>query len=150
MTKSDTYTAFIREQLRKGNVIRERVMANFGKKWQIGDRTFDRYWKLAQQQHAAEQKAIESKKAAIISEEAVKAVKRDIIDKYERLEILSKMARGIGRKVGEEIMIPTDHDRRGAIDLINKMEGLYNDKSGTSMVVVSINQDSIELQIDEI
>ena len=143
MTKSDTYTAFIREQLRKGNVIRERVMANFGKKWQIGDRTFDRYWKLAQQQHAAE-------KAAIISEEAVKAVKRDIIDKYERLEILSKMARGIGRKVGDELMIPTDHDRRGAIDLINKMEGLYNDKSGTSSVVVNINQDSIELQMDEI
>lgn len=150
MTKTETYIAFIIGQLRKGNVMPERIVSLFVRKFQVTDRTFYRHWKIANERYSKEIQAIESKKAEIASSEAESVVKRDIIDKYERLEILSKMAKGIGRKVGEELIIPTDHDRRGAIDLINKMEGLYNDKSGTSKVVVSINQDSIELQIDEI
>lgn len=150
MTKTETYIAFIIGQLRKGNVMPERIVSLFVRKFQVTDRTFYRHWKIANERYSKEIQAIESKKAEIASSEAESVVKRDIIDKYERLEILSKMAKGIGRKVGEELIIPTDHDRRGAIDLINKMEGLYNDKSGTSSVVVNINQDSIELQMDEI
>ena len=150
MTKSETYIAFIKDFLRKGEVQRNKVLSKFVKKYQVDARTFDRYWKMAQETFSSELQAIESKKTEIVASEAEKAVKRDIMDKNERLEILTKMARGIGRKVGDEVLIPSDHDRRGAIDLINKMEGIYNDKSGTSSVTVNITHDGIELQSDEI
>jgi hypothetical protein len=150
MTKAETYIAFIKDFLRKGEVQRINVLSKFVKKYQVDPRTFDRYWKKAQESYSNELLATEKAKADIAAQEAKSVVKRDIIDKYERLEILSKMAKGIGRKVGEELIIPTDHDRRGAIDLINKMEGLYNDKSGTSSVTVNITHDGIELQSDEI
>lgn len=150
MTKRETYIAFIIGQLRKGNVMPERIVSGFVRKFQVTDRTFYRYWKLANERYSDELQAIESKKTDIVTSEAEKAVKRDIMDKNERLEILTKMARGIGRKVGDEVLIPSDHDRRGAIDLINKMEGIYNDKSGTSSVTVNITHDGIELQSDEI
>lgn len=150
MTKSETYIAFIKDFLRKGEVQRNKVLSKFVKKYQVDARTFDRYWKKAQESFSSELQAIESKKTEIVTSEAEKAVKRDIMDKNERLEILTKMARGIGRKVGDEVLIPSDHDRRGAIDLINKMEGIYNDKSGTSSVTVNITHDGIELQSDEI
>lgn len=150
MTKAETYIAFIKDFLRKGEVQRINVLSKFVKKYQVDPRTFDRYWKKAQESYSNELLATEKAKADIAAQEAKSVVKRDIIDKYERLEILSKMAKGIGRKVGEELIIPTDHDRRGAIDLINKMEGLYNDKSGTSSVTVNITHDGIELKSDEI
>lgn len=150
MTKTETYIAYIINQLRKGNVMPERIVSGFVRKFQVTDRTFYRHWKLANKRYSEELQAIESKKTDIAAQESENAVKRDIMDKFERMEILSKMAKGIGRKVGEELIIPTDHDRRGAIDLLNKMEGIYNDKSGTSSVTVNITHDGIELQSDEI
>lgn len=150
MTKAETYIAFIKDFLRKGEVQRINVLSKFVKKYQVDPRTFDRYWKKAQESYTKELQAIEKAKADAATDNAGDAVKRDIMDKFERMEILSKMAKGIGRKVGEELIIPTDHDRRGAIDLLNKMEGIYNDKSGTSSVTVNITHDGIELQSDEI
>lgn len=150
MTKAETYIAFIKDFLRKGEVQRINVLSKFVKKYQVDPRTFDRYWKKAQESYTNELQAIEKAKADAATDKAGDAVKRDIMDKFERMEILSKMAKGIGRKVGEELIIPTDHDRRGAIDLLNKMEGIYNDKSGTSSVTVNITHDGIELQSDEI
>ena len=150
MTKSETYIAFIKDFLRKGEVQRITVLSKFVKKYQVDPRTFDRYWKKAQESYTNELQAIEKAKADAATDKAGDAVKRDIMDKFERMEILSKMAKGIGRKVGEELIIPTDHDRRGAIDLLNKMEGLYYDKSGTSSVTVNITHEGIDLKSDKI
>ena len=125
MTKTETYIAFIIGQLRKGNVMPERIVSLFVRKFQVTDRTFYRHWKIANERYSKEIQDIESKKADIASMEAESAAKRDIMDKNERLEILTKMARGVARKVGGQLLVPSDGDRRAAIDLINKMDGIY-------------------------
>lgn len=151
MTKTETYKDWIKDQMRKGIVNPEKVVAQFCRKFQIKDRAFYNHWKVAGDEYSIERQAIESKKAAIVSESAIKAVKRDIMEKDERMEILSKMAKGVARRVGDEIIIPTDGDRRGAIDLLNKMDGLYTDKSNlASGLTVTINADGITLKSDEI
>ena len=53
-SKSDTYIQFILDELKSGNVERGKVLAKVGKKWQMPARTFDRYWKKAQERHTIE------------------------------------------------------------------------------------------------
>lgn len=72
------------------------------------------------------------------------------MDKFERMEILTKMARGVATKIGEDIIVPSPADRRGAVDLLNKMDGLYDQKDVGSGVVININVDGMEIQSDEI
>ena len=150
MTKVETYKAFITDQLRKGNVTRASILTKFVKKFQTTDRTFDRHWKIAQEDYANELQAIESKKRDNAIDEAKDVAKRDIMDKFERMEILTKMARGVATRIGEEIIVPSPADRRGAVDLLNKMDGLYDQKDVGNGVVININVDSMEIQSDEI
>lgn len=88
MTKSDTYIQFIIDQLKSGNVERGKVMAKFGKKWQIGIRTFDRVWKRAQEIHLDNQQAINELKAKEYTKSELSSVKSQIKSKNERLLIL--------------------------------------------------------------
>lgn len=150
MTKVETYKAFVIDRIRKGHIEPKDSVSAFCRKFQKTERTFWNVWKKAQEQYKNELQAIESKKTDQSINAAKEAVKRDIIDKYERMEILSKMAKGVATRVGEDIIIPTPHDRRGAIDLLNKMEGLYDQKDPGNGVVININVDGMEIQSDEI
>lgn len=67
---------------------RGKLLATIGKKWQISQRTFDRYWKTAQEQHTAKQQAIKSEIAIVDKEAAIDARRNGLKSKNERLMIL--------------------------------------------------------------
>lgn len=113
---------------------RGKVLSKYVKKWQISDRTFDRYWKKANEQHKELQdKAKQAADEAYIQESA-NAAKDAVMSKAERLEILSKIARGQinvkipgtnGEPDTEEPVLVETLERIKAIGEINKMEGDY-------------------------
>ena len=103
-------------------------------KWQLADRTFVTYWNEARRrfselsertQIALEQVYIEGKKEAL---------KKAILDKHERMEILTQIARGeiplnkhivCDGIIQERETLPAWGDRRAAIAELNKMDGEY-------------------------
>lgn len=125
MSKQETYISFIIDQLQSGNVERGKVLATFGKKWQTGVRSFDRYWKEANERHIEAQNKLQQVKDNIYIEAEKEAIKRNILQKHEALEILSKIAKGVAKKVNEQIIIPTSTEQRGAIETMAKIEGWY-------------------------
>lgn len=113
---------------------RGKVLATVGKKWQLSQRTFDRYWKTANEQHIVKQQAI---KTAIANDTTIKeleAKKQAIMTTMERKELLTKIAKGevkikkpfvISGKIMEYPSEPDANDRLKAIAELNKMEGDY-------------------------
>jgi hypothetical protein len=113
------YIDFILSELNKGNVERNVVMANFGKKWQLGNRTFDRYWEVANEAHREQFEAINSAKLEQRIESEKEAVKRDIISKHDALEVLSKIVMGD---------LNANNDKRQSIETMAKIEGWFAPK----------------------
>ncbi len=103
MTKSDTYIQYIVEQLMAGNVERGKVLAKIGKKWQIPPRTFDRYWKKAQELHFINQQAINELKEKEYTANELNAVKTQIKTKNERLLILQNSINEIQDKLAGNV-----------------------------------------------
>ena len=119
---------------------RGKLLATIGKKWQLSQRTFDRYWKTAQEQHIIKQQAIKTIIAEVDKEAAIDARKKAIMTAGERKEYLTKIILGeievpytevkynAGAKVFEtfEFMELASHTARiNAIAELNKMEGDY-------------------------
>lgn len=73
---------------------RGKLLASIGKKWQLSQRTFDRYWKTANEQHTAKQQGIKSKLAIIDEQAAIEARKKAIMSAEERKEWLTKVVNG--------------------------------------------------------
>ena len=111
-----------KDLLHKGIGERQEVLARIGKDWRITVRTFDRYWKKAQEQYLIERSAIEAEKMNTISEKEKEALKDGIISKLELLKILSDIANG---KKSEELNSPSYNDRMKAIDIIAKVQGYF-------------------------
>lgn len=107
------------------------LLAIFGKRWQISDRSFDRIWNKAKQYNEQRKKTVEQTKHQQLVESTKERVNRDILTREATLEILSGIARGKARQVtienanGKqvEVIIPTDRDRISAIGQVAKMEG---------------------------
>ncbi len=150
MTKGEEYIAFILGQLRKGNTDVGKLCGLFCTKFNKSRTTFYNHYPEADKKRTEELQAIETKKAAIVSDAAIKAVKRDIMDLEERMEIVTKIARGVSRRIGDDIITPTDRDRLAAIDLLNKIDKIYDDNNKGLGVTVTINADGITLKSDEI
>ena len=102
--------------------------------WGLPSSTFDRYWAEASKRYKARLDAIEeaTTKAAVSME--VKALKKAILSKHERQEILTQIAKGeiplvkhiVCDGVIQEVdVVPAWADRRAAIAELNKMEGDY-------------------------
>lgn len=125
MTKKETYISFIKDHFRKGNVDRAKILSKFVQKWEVSSKTFDRHLKIAQEDYNNELRAIENQKTEANKDSQKEAAKRAILTKHEALEILSKQARGIGKKNPEtgEILVPSFQDQRGAIERMSKIEG---------------------------
>jgi hypothetical protein len=117
---------------------RAAVMATLGVKWQLAQRTFDRYWAEARTRFEASME--EEKKAfeGVRLEAKVLAFKSQIMGKLERMEILSQIARGeipltkpmvVGGGMYSQIelvpVVPSWQDRKVAIAELNKMDGEY-------------------------
>jgi hypothetical protein len=125
---------------------REEVLANVQEKWQTPTRTFDRYWKIAKDRFDGKQTEVslarnlvrsqsiaEAKHLAILEVETSRA-RAKIMDKFERMEILSQIARAEINLVKEVLSIqgvemlnvkPDYNDRKAAIAELNKMDGDY-------------------------
>ena len=102
--------------------------------WGLPSSTFDRYWAEASKRFKARLDAIEeaTTKAAVSME--VKALKKAILSKHERQEILTQIAKGeiplvkhiVCDGVIQEVdVVPAWADRRAAIAELNKMDGDY-------------------------
>ena len=102
--------------------------------WGLPSSTFDRYWAEASKRFKARLDAIEeaTTKAAVSME--IKALKKAILSKHERQEILTQIAKGeiplvkhiVCDGVIQEVdVVPAWADRRAAIAELNKMDGDY-------------------------
>ena len=102
--------------------------------WRLPSSTFDRYWAEASKRFKARLDAIEeaTTKAAVSME--IKALKKAILSKHERQEILTQIAKGeiplvkhiVCDGVIQEVdVVPAWADRRAAIAELNKMGGDY-------------------------
>lgn len=70
---------------------KSKILAKFGAKWRIAPRTYDRYWKTANEQHTAKQEAIKKELAEIDKQAAIEARKKAIMTADERKEWLSAL-----------------------------------------------------------
>lgn len=113
---------------------RGNFMARVCKKWQISVRTFDRYLKIAQEQHCAMHQAIEKELAEVDKQAAIDGRKRAIMTINERKLVLTQIATGnlklkkwwIGKDYEiAKVVSPDYSDRRAAIAELNKMDGAY-------------------------
>jgi hypothetical protein len=103
-------------------------------KWKLTEGTFVRYWKEASARYLAANEREQKAKEVVRAEMAKERVKKAILTKEERLEILSQIARGdlsykqeVPSKFGPQTVTawPSFNDRKGAVAEINKMEGDY-------------------------
>lgn len=95
----EAYISFIVEQMQSGVVERGEVLAIFGKRWQVGLRTFDRYWKIAQERFKEAQQAINNKKQEQYTESEIKRNYDVILSREKSLEMLSNVAKLIYNKL---------------------------------------------------
>lgn len=129
-----TYIDFILIELEKGIGYND-CLVLIGSKWKLPPTTYSRYWKTANEQHRIKQELIK-KELTVISIDAEKErLKKAILSRDERMEILTKIAKGeipltkpivcdgIIQKV---IVVPNWMDRKNAISELNKMDGSYS------------------------
>ena len=102
MAKEDVYIKFILDELDNKNVDRAVVLAKFVKKWQVSDRTFDRYWKTANERHTEALRALELERQGLLSESLKDEIQAQILTETEIDLILSKIVTG-GIQVEEYI-----------------------------------------------
>ncbi len=130
------YLNFIKKCLRSGLVDRKSVSSKFVKKWQVSERTFDRYWKIANIQYVEEAKEAEARQKAIDYQNEEEAARRDIITKFEMQEIATKIARSDQEET---------KDRLKALEFLARVEGLFaptkiasTDTDGNSIIPATI------------
>lgn len=128
---------FIEEELRAGNK-RGEIQAKCVERWQMATRTFDRYLKKAYESITREQEARQKQLADLETARATDAREKAIMTKYERQELLSKIARGEIEIEEQEVRydyvnkryaaaavkrLPGHATRIAAIAELNKMSG---------------------------
>jgi hypothetical protein len=116
------------------------VLSKTVKKWQMSDRTFDRHWKIANQQHQENQSKIKEAVAEVDVQAAIEARKKEIMTADERKEYLTKLVKGDVKVPYTEVKWNPDtkkfvkhrfveqasHTARiSAISELNKMDGDY-------------------------
>ena len=131
-SKSDTYIQFILDELKSGNVERGKMLAKVGKKWQMPARTFDRYWKKAQERHTIELQRINELKTKEYTQSEIEAFKTQILSKQEKREFLRKIVHGevtfekfiVVKGEPKKVQVKADAvEIMKAIDIDNRMAG---------------------------
>jgi hypothetical protein len=106
----------------------------FDLNWAVPKSTFKRYWREASDKHAEHQRETQIQKQSITLEAAKERLKKAILNKDERMEILTKIASGdiimikeVAGRNGIELLnvTPDFAERRAAIAELNKMDGEY-------------------------
>ncbi|MBS9780143.1 MAG: hypothetical protein KGV51_05890 [Moraxellaceae bacterium] len=109
------------------------VFANYKKKWAKSKTTFDKDWKKAQERFKDFQQKINDEKLKQQIKLEKQAVKRDILDKFEAMELLTQIARGVVTEIEDKTTIPTTADRMKAISELAKFEGWYEPQTAISI-----------------
>jgi hypothetical protein len=119
---------------------RGKILVKAGKKWGTSKSAFDRFLKIAKEQHSIAAEAIKKELVAIDTAAAIEARKRDILTAEERKEYLTKIVKGEIEVPYKEakwdqitkkfvtlsfIELPNHTARINAIAELNKMEGDY-------------------------
>ena len=95
----------------------------FCKKFQKTERTIWEYVSQAKKYNKTRIQKQEKAKDEVLITEAKKSLKKAILTRDESLEILSNIAKGVARKLQDEVLIPSDSDRTRAIQQLAKMQG---------------------------
>lgn len=111
-------------ELQKGSTYSD-CLAALGGKWRLPERTFDRYWKEANEAHNKAREAIKEQLRTEVLEAEKERLKKAILTKDERMGIASDIARGKPWEVGSSILSPTAGDRLRALDYLAKVDGDY-------------------------
>ena len=94
-------------------------------KSKLAESTFANYWNEANERYK-EVLNNRQKELNVLSTDIEKErLKTAILTKHERLMIAQGIAQGKARKIGDQILIPSDGDRIRALDFIAKVEGDY-------------------------
>jgi hypothetical protein len=101
---------------------RTKIVRFFGKKWQKGRRTIDRYYQIAK--NGAKKQILETEK---IRESVIKKTTQeaynDVLARADALKILTEIAKGNARQIGNELLVTTDSERIRAISTLAKCLG---------------------------
>ena len=127
MTENTTYS---RKEIEIADYIfaqptqkREDVLAYFCAKFRKSRRSVETYYAKAKEYNQTRTLRIQKEKDKEIINSEKESFKRDILTREESLEILSKIAIGHSRKVGDKILSPSDADRTRAISTIAEFQG---------------------------
>lgn len=130
MAKADVYIDFIIDELQKDNVLYKDVVSVFCAKFRCSDRTFDKYWAMANKKHTETIRAKELEKQAAMSESLKDEIQAQILTETEIDLILSKIVTG-GIQVeeyikGEKVIRDVyPSDIIAAADKLYKRKGSY-------------------------
>lgn len=119
----EAYIDFILNELNKGNVQYNSISSLFCSNFQVTTRSFNKYWKIANERYKQARQAINEAKADAIATEEVNAAKTAVLNRLEAIAILTKIAKGTAKRVDGNVLIPSYNDQRMAIETIIKMEG---------------------------
>lgn len=124
----EIYIDFILDELNKGNNQYKDVVSLFCEKFRLSSRTFDNYWKLANETYLKHRTVINNAKIKEGINQEKKALKSLILDKIARMKIAEEIAIGTPIKVEGSIVIPNASERLKALDYLSKIEGDYSPK----------------------
>ena len=106
----------------------------FDMNWSLPSTTFKRYWKEANLRYQTVNVTAQKELSNIFLDGKKEALKKAILTKHERMEILTQIAKGeipivkhiVCDGVIQEVdVVPAWADRRAAIAELNKMDGEY-------------------------
>lgn len=120
-------------ELEKGTT-KVSIMANFSEKWQTPQDTFNKWYIIAINLYKNNQESINKQLACIELEQKKESLKKAILSRDERMEILTSIAKGeipltkpmvCDGVIQEVLVVPNWMDRKNAISELNKMDGSY-------------------------
>jgi hypothetical protein len=119
----DIYVEFILGLLEKGIIERKEIVSKFCKNFQTSERTADTYLKMANEVYKERRSLINEAKLNETIQIEKEAVKSDILSKEEAMAILTEIAKGGAKDVGDKTIIPNPADRKSAIEVLAKLNG---------------------------
>ena len=139
MSKQEKYITFIVDELRKGSVSHKEVFALICRNLrQMSKRSFDKYWKIANEHYTDELQTIQKQKTAIHTETELNITRANVLNKLQAKEILSQIAQKEQSKPSEKIQ---------AIKALSDLEGWNDQKAGTT--IITVNPVTIDIPEDK-
>ena len=119
------------------------VISVFCGKFRKSSRMIENYMKDAREYNSVRLQREEKKREKVQDDAKIMSLQSAILTRNESLEILSKISKGNVRKVGEDVIIPSDADRTRAIQQLSKMQGWETERVDVTTNGRDINSNSV-------